>query len=106
SFVTGTRGNMTFSLSCGATGNASPITVFAFDRLRFIFSALAMVRRVVFACWLILCAGGEVLAQQNTPPLPPGEGMPPVSSSATPAPLEPIGPPLKPSATPAPPAPI
>ena len=32
--------------------------------------------------------------------------MPPVSSSATPAPLEPIGPPLKPSATPAPPAPI
>ena len=65
-----------------------------------------MVRRVVFACWLILCAGGEVLAQQNTPPLPPGEGMPPVSSSATPAPLEPIGPPLKPSASPPPPAPI
>src|SRR5438067_3120082 len=97
---------MTFSLSCGATGNASPIPVFAFDRLRFIFSALAMVRRVVFACWLILCAGGEVLAQQNTPPFPPGEGMPPESSSATPAPLEPIGPPLKPSASPPPPAPI
>src|SRR5438105_14471966 len=84
---------------------AGQISVFAFERLRFIFSALAMVRRVVFACWLILCAGGEVLAQQNTPPLPPGEGMPPVSSSATAAPRDPSGPPPTPCVTPPPRAP-
>jgi Trypsin-like serine proteases, typically periplasmic, contain C-terminal PDZ domain len=65
-----------------------------------------MAFRVVLACGLILCAGVEGFAQQNTPPLPPGEGIPPVSSSATPAPVEPIAPGLRPSPTAAPPAPI
>jgi S1-C subfamily serine protease len=66
-----------------------------------------MILRVVCACALFLSAGLEIRAQQNTPPLPPGEGMPPAASSVTPAaPLEPMAPGLRPSPTAPPPPPI
>src|SRR5205809_2714533 len=79
---------------------------FAFQARRFIFSEFGMKR--LFVCALLLFAGADLFAQQNTPPLqrqdtppvasqqntpplpPPEEGMPPIKPSATPAPVAPI----------------
>src|SRR6266478_3239548 len=79
---------------------------FAFQAPRFIFSYFGMKR--LFVCALLLFAGADLFAQQNTPPLqrqdtppvasqqntpplpPPEEGMPPIKPSATPPPVAPI----------------
>ncbi|MEY2491641.1 MAG: hypothetical protein QOH24_592 [Verrucomicrobiota bacterium] len=65
-----------------------------------------MTGRTIFACGLLLWSGIDLFAQQNTPPLPPGEGMPPAASSATPAAIEPMPPGMRPSPTAPPPPPI
>src|SRR5438046_3854744 len=79
---------------------------FAFQARRFIFSDFGMKR--LFVCALLLFAGADLFAQQNTPPLqrqetppvawqqntpplpPPEEGVPPIKPSATPPPVAPI----------------
>src|SRR3989440_2897146 len=79
---------------------------FAFQARRFIFSDFGMKR--LFVCALLLFAGADLFAQQNTPPLQ-RQDTPPVASQQNtppPPPLAPMGPPLKPSAAPPPPAPI
>ena len=79
---------------------------FAFQARRFIFSDFGMKR--LFVCALLLFAGADLFAQQNTPPLQ-RQDTPPVASQQNTPPLPPPEegvPPLKPSATPPPVAPI
>src|SRR5947209_5889384 len=79
---------------------------FAFQSPRFIFSDFFMKR--LFVCALLLFAGADLFAQQNTPPLQ-QQDTPPVASQQNTPPLPPPeegAPALKPSATPPPVAPI
>src|SRR5882724_10812416 len=79
---------------------------FAFQSPRFIFSDFGMKR--LFVCALLLFAGADLFAQQNTPPLQ-RQDTPPVASQQNTPPLPPPeegAPPMKPSATPPPVAPI
>src|SRR5438552_684691 len=79
---------------------------FAFQARRFIFSDFGMKR--LFVCALLLFAGADLFAQQNTPPLQ-RQDTPPVASQQNTPPLPPPEegvPPIKPSATPPPVAPI
>src|SRR5438128_315123 len=79
---------------------------FAFQARRFIFSDFGMKR--LFVCALLLFAGADLFAQQNTPPLQ-RQDTPPVASQQNTPPLPPPeegAPPMKPSATPPPVAPI
>src|SRR5712671_6801385 len=79
---------------------------FAFQSPRFIFSDFGMKR--LFVCALLLFAGADLFAQQNTPPLQ-RQDTPPVASQQNTPPLPPPeegAPPMKPSATPLPVAPI
>jgi S1-C subfamily serine protease len=47
--------------------------------------------RLILSCGILLSAGVEIFAQQNTPPLPPpGDGLPPTKPSATAQPAPPI----------------
>src|SRR6266576_3061395 len=62
----------------------------------------------LFVCALLLFAGADLFAQQNTPPLQ-RQDTPPVASQQNTPPLPPPeegAPPMKPSATPPPVAPI
>src|SRR5246500_4589599 len=73
---------------------------FAFQARRFIFSDFGMKR--LFVCALLLFAGADLFAQQNTPPLQ-RQDTPPVASQQNTPPLLPPEegvPPIKPSATP------
>src|SRR5438309_9453719 len=79
---------------------------FAFQARRFIFSDFGMKRLFIYA--LLLFAGADLFAQQNTPPLQ-QQDTPPVASQQNTPPLPPPEegvPPMKPSATPPPVAPI
>src|SRR6478609_5173457 len=79
---------------------------FAFQARRFIFSDFGMKR--LFVCALLLFAGADLFAQQNTPPLQ-RQDTPAVASQQNTPPLPPPeegAPPLKPAATPPPVAPI
>src|SRR5881227_2524410 len=80
---------------------------FAFQARRFIFSDFGMKR--LFVCALLLFAGADLFAQQNTPPLQQQETPPVLPQQNTPPlppPEEGAPPPMKPSATPPPVAPI
>src|SRR5438067_12759923 len=73
---------------------------FAFQARRFIFSDFGMKR--LFVCALLLFAGADLFAQQNTPLLQ-RQDTPPVASQQNTPPLPPPEegmPPIKPSATP------
>jgi S1-C subfamily serine protease len=79
---------------------------FAFQARRFIFSDFGMKR--LFVCALLLFAGADLFAQQNTPPLQ-RQDTPPVASQQNTPPLPPPeegAAPMQPSATPPPVAPI
>src|SRR6266513_1214513 len=80
---------------------------FAFQPCRFIFSDFGMKR--LFVCALLLFAGANLFAQQNTPPLQ-QDATPPVAPQQNTPPLPPPpdegAPPLKPITTPPPVAPI
>src|SRR5207248_8630376 len=80
---------------------------FAFQPCRFIFSDFGM--KHLFVCALLLFAGADLFAQQNTPPLQQQETPPVLPQQNTPPlppPDEGAPPPMKPSATPPPVAPI
>src|SRR5438477_382100 len=79
---------------------------FAFQARRFIFSDFGM--KHLFVCALLLFAGADLFAQQNTPPLQQQETPPVLPQQNTPPlppPDEGAPPPMKPSATPPPVAP-